>query len=120
MRHLIWDMGGPLIDTYPQVISALSSALENLDRTCPIPHEISGLVCAPDGFPRKPDPAMFLHALRAFHLAPALTAAVGDRPIDAVAAQAAGLRAFQIPAHGPGFTAVAAWVSGSADRECEG
>ncbi len=212
MRHLIWDMGGTLIDTYPQVITALCSALENPDGTCPIPHEISaltrvsiasamatlssryqiprqqleeaytelkrswqdhpaplmvgaqellqavcdtggrnivvthrdrtsatallrghgllpgegglisGLVCASDGFPRKPDPAMFLHALRKFHLDPTQTAAVGDRPIDAAAAQAAGLRAFQIPAHGPRFTAVAAWVSGSAgsvsaDRE---
>ena len=26
MRHIIWDMGGTLIDTYPEVVRALSRA----------------------------------------------------------------------------------------------
>ncbi|MDP9800665.1 HAD superfamily hydrolase (TIGR01549 family) [Arcanobacterium wilhelmae] len=56
-------------------------------------HLISDMVCAPDGFPRKPDPAMFREMLSRTGLAPEKAIAVGDREIDITAARSAGLRA---------------------------
>ncbi len=54
--------------------------------------EVDDLVCAPDGFPRKPDPAMVLELLRRHALDPAGVLAVGDRPGDVAAAEAAGVQ----------------------------
>lgn len=55
--------------------------------------EVEDLVCAPDGFARKPDPQM-LQALIARHrLDPARVLAVGDRSADVEAARAAGVPA---------------------------
>lgn len=175
MRAVIWDLGGTLVDTYPDVDRALASALdaqpeekllhevaqltrissshaistlaaryqvaERRLRTAyeatklhwqehPPPvtagaHElleavhrsggvnlvathrergsataliealglpIDDLVCAPDGFARKPDPAMVLALLARHSLAPTECLAVGDRPGDVAAARAAGVR----------------------------
>jgi phosphoglycolate phosphatase-like HAD superfamily hydrolase len=44
-----------------------------------------------DGYPRKPDPAAFEAALREYGLERAETIAIGDRDIDVLAGQAAGL-----------------------------
>lgn len=175
MRAVIWDLGGTLVDTYPDVDRALASALEAEPgedllhevalltrrsssqaisalaarhgvperrlrtayeatklhwREHPPPvragarellaavHAAGGLnlvathrergsatalvealqlpiddlVCAPDGFPRKPDPAMVLALLERHGLAPEECLAVGDRPADVDAAAAAGVR----------------------------
>ncbi|WP_228255025.1 HAD-IA family hydrolase [Ornithinimicrobium avium] len=53
---------------------------------------VDDLVCAPDGFPRKPDPAMVVELLTRHRLRPALVLAVGDRPADVAAAETAGVR----------------------------
>jgi phosphoglycolate phosphatase-like HAD superfamily hydrolase len=50
-------------------------------------------ICADEGYPRKPDPAAFLALIERHGLSPAQGLAVGDRPIDVLAGQAAGLRA---------------------------
>ncbi|WP_299303250.1 HAD family hydrolase [uncultured Brachybacterium sp.] len=175
MRAVIWDLGGTLVDTYPDVDRALASALDpqpgeelmgevgQLTRissshaisTLAARHEVSerrlrtayeatkqhwqehppavmdgarellaavhgsgglnlvathrergsatalltalelpidDLVCAPDGFARKPDPAMVLALLARHSLAPMDCLAVGDRPGDVIAARAAGVR----------------------------
>ncbi len=52
---------------------------------------VDDLVCAPDGYPRKPDPAMYLAVLERNRLDPADCLAVGDRAIDAVASRQAGI-----------------------------
>ncbi|AZZ39920.1 haloacid dehalogenase [Acidipropionibacterium jensenii] len=175
MNTIIWDMGGTLIDTYPEVDRALAEAVwgphpaaeqihrvsllraesiahaidvlatrHGIDRSRlddaysalkrrwaihPAPvmdgavevmaavHAAGGLnlvathrdrtsaqalldalglrpddmVCAPDGFPRKPSPAMNLLLMRRHHLVAHQVLCVGDRPIDVEAAAAAGL-----------------------------
>ncbi|ATG53221.1 haloacid dehalogenase [Brachybacterium vulturis] len=53
---------------------------------------IDDLVCAPDGYPRKPDPAMVLALLERHELPPEGCLAVGDRPADVAAAAAADVR----------------------------
>ncbi|MGC5629622.1 HAD family hydrolase [Georgenia sp. Z1344] len=53
--------------------------------------EVDDLLCAPDGFPRKPDPTMYSEVLGRHRLDPAGCLAVGDRPIDAEAARGAGV-----------------------------
>lgn len=53
--------------------------------------EADDLISTTDGYPRKPDPAMYLAMLQRHGLDPAGCLAVGDRPIDADAAAAAGL-----------------------------
>jgi phosphoglycolate phosphatase-like HAD superfamily hydrolase len=45
-----------------------------------------------DGFPRKPDPASFEEMIQRHHLQRATVMAVGDRDIDVLAGQAAGVR----------------------------
>lgn len=175
MRAVIWDLGGTLVDTYPDVDRALASALDpqpgeellhevaKLTRissshaitTLAARHQVSerrlrtayeatkqhwqehppavmdgarelleavhesgglnlvathrergsatallealelpidDMVCAPDGFARKPDPAMVLALLARHSLAPTHCLAVGDRPGDVAAARAAGVR----------------------------
>ncbi|MGC5617195.1 HAD-IA family hydrolase [Georgenia sp. Z1491] len=173
-RHLVWDMGGTLVDTYPAVDAALArvvrdrggeiterevaaltrrstgAAVEALSdrfgipaadleaaqtdlkagwvRTPPpvmtgareamaaaralgglnlvVTHrdrasatglltslglEVDDMLCAPDGHPRKPDPAMYREMLGRHRLEADTCLAVGDRPIDAEAASAAGI-----------------------------
>lgn len=43
-----------------------------------------------DGFPRKPDPALFVALLTRYHLDPSGVLAVGDRDLDVAAGRAAG------------------------------
>ncbi|MDY5153562.1 haloacid dehalogenase superfamily, subfamily IA, variant 3 with third motif having DD or ED/haloacid dehalogenase superfamily, subfamily IA, variant 1 with third motif having Dx(3-4)D or Dx(3-4)E [Actinobaculum suis] len=57
---------------------------------------VDAMVCAPDGYARKPDPEMFQVILAKHGLDPATCLAVGDRPIDAVAAHRAGIEAAMI------------------------
>lgn len=52
----------------------------------------AGVLTGDDGYPRKPDPAIFEGALAAFHLERGETIAVGDRDIDIAAGRAARLR----------------------------
>ena len=54
---------------------------------------VDGLISTADGYPRKPDPEMYRVLLAEHGLDPADCLAVGDRPIDAEAARAAGLTA---------------------------
>ena len=64
-----------------------SSLLESLGIT------VDDIVCTSDGYPRKPDPAMHLALLQRHGLDPRECLSVGDRPIDAAAAHAAGMAA---------------------------
>lgn len=57
---------------------------------------VDAMVCAPDGYARKPDPQMFAVLLEQTGADPATCLAIGDRPIDAVAAHAAGIDAAMI------------------------
>jgi HAD superfamily hydrolase (TIGR01549 family) len=65
-------------------------------------HEMIGLftgwITRDDGYPKKPDPAAFVAALARFGLEPDRTIAVGDRAIDTLGAQRAGLYACQFVA----------------------
>ena len=51
----------------------------------------SGWYTHQDGFPKKPDPTVFLHAIETFDLVPDETLNVGDRELDILAGQGAGL-----------------------------
>jgi HAD superfamily hydrolase (TIGR01509 family) len=53
--------------------------------------DVDDLVCASDGFPRKPDPQMYRAVLERNGLDPADCLAVGDRAIDAVASRKVGV-----------------------------
>lgn len=53
--------------------------------------QVDDMVCAPDGFARKPDPSMVRTLLERHDLEPARCLAVGDRPADVEAAAAAGV-----------------------------
>lgn len=53
---------------------------------------VDDLVCAPEGFARKPDPQMLRTLMERHDLDPSLVLAVGDRPVDVEAARAAGIR----------------------------
>ncbi|MGO1384784.1 MAG: HAD family hydrolase [Arachnia sp.] len=57
---------------------------------------VDDLLCAPDGHHRKPDPSMHLALLERHGLNPADCLSVGDRPIDAAAAHAAGMKAVML------------------------
>lgn len=176
LRHVFWDLGGTLVDTYPALDAALAGvvrshggsidetevakltrkstghAIEELSSRFDIPAEefeaanealkvewssdpapamegaaalieavraaggknlvvthrdrfsavnlldglglvVDDLISTADGFPRKPDPAMYTELLERQGLDPAECLAIGDRPIDAEAAQAAGITA---------------------------
>ncbi|ASK64549.1 haloacid dehalogenase [Brachybacterium avium] len=89
-RELLAAVGEPgglnLVATHRDRPSA-QALLESLD----LP--VDDMVCAPDGYPRKPDPAMALALLERHALAPEECLAVGDRAGDVEAAAAAGVRA---------------------------
>jgi len=51
----------------------------------------AGCITRDDDYPRKPDPTAFEAALAVYHLQPEETLTVGDRQIDILAGQAAGL-----------------------------
>jgi phosphoglycolate phosphatase-like HAD superfamily hydrolase len=50
-----------------------------------------GCLTRDDGYPRKPDPAIFEAALEMYHLKRVETLTIGDRDIDILAGQAAGI-----------------------------
>lgn len=54
---------------------------------------VDDMICAPDGFPRKPSPAMYELICERHGIAPEECLAVGDREIDIQAAHAAKIRA---------------------------
>lgn len=191
-RHVVWDMGGTLVDTYPAIdalfaaevtnaggsitvaeVAALtrvatSHAMAELEarfpvtaeglteayaelktqwRTTPPPvmdgarelmaavRESGGLniivthrdrpsaedllqatglhaddlICAPDGYRRKPDSQMYELALARHRLAASDVLAVGDREIDAAGAKAAGMATVLLRT--PGITTGADTVS---------
>lgn len=64
---------------------------------------VDDLVCTSDGHPRKPDPAMHLALLRRHRLDPQQCLSIGDRPIDATAAHAAGMDAAMLRTPGIEF-----------------
>jgi phosphoglycolate phosphatase-like HAD superfamily hydrolase len=51
----------------------------------------AGCLTRDDGYPRKPDPAIFEAAIAKYHLKPEETLSIGDREIDIAAGQAAGI-----------------------------
>lgn len=57
---------------------------------------VDDLICAPDGHPRKPDPTMHLALLERHGLDAQDCVSVGDRPIDATAAHAAGMESVML------------------------
>ncbi len=65
-------------------------------------HLFAGLLSAAEGYPRKPDPAMFEAAIDAFELDRAATMAIGDRALDVEAARAAGVRSCLFSPDGDG------------------
>lgn len=62
-----------------------TSLLEGLGIT------VDDVICTDDGFPRKPDPAMYTELVRRHGLDVAECVGIGDRPIDAESAAAAGM-----------------------------
>jgi HAD superfamily hydrolase (TIGR01549 family) len=50
------------------------------------------IVAGDDGFPRKPDPSAMRYLLEKHHLPTDNVLVIGDRPIDVLAGQAAGLK----------------------------
>jgi phosphoglycolate phosphatase-like HAD superfamily hydrolase len=71
-------------------------------------HLFAQIVAADDGLPKKPDPSSFARLLVSLALDSTHTGAVGDREIDILAGQAAGLRTFLFRGHAgsshPDFT----------------
>lgn len=71
--------------------------------------DIDLMVCAPDGYARKPDPEMFLEILSLTGLEPGEVRSVGDRDIDVVASHAAGIKAALLETPGIPITSEADW-----------
>lgn len=92
-RQLLRDVsaagGLNLVVTHRDRESA-ESLLKGLDL------EVDDLIATSDGHPRKPDPEMYRVLLERHGLDPAECLGVGDRPIDAEAAMAAGITAATI------------------------
>jgi len=89
--------GAAVVMDRVQAIGGRNLVVTNRDReSAAVLLEATGLavddmVCVSDGFPRKPDPAMYREILDRNRLAPTACLAVGDRPIDAEAARSVGL-----------------------------
>ncbi|APX31905.1 haloacid dehalogenase [Brachybacterium sp. P6-10-X1] len=80
------DEGGlNLVSTHRERASA-TALLDSLGL------EVDDIICAPDGYPRKPDPAMIRALLSRHQLDPGECLAIGDRPGDVEAACAGGVR----------------------------
>lgn len=62
--------------------------------------EVDDLICTSDGFPRKPDPAMYAELLTRHGLDPAECVGIGDRPLDAASAKGAGIAAVMLATPG--------------------
>ena len=73
---------------------------------------LDDLLCVSDGYPRKPDPALFVALLEKHRLAPAEVLAVGDRDLDVRAGQAAGCLTALLLTPGVTLETGADWVLG--------
>ena len=86
----------PLMAGAAEVMAAAThrdrASAENLFHALGV--QVDDLVCAPDGFARKPDPQMNLVLMERHGLDPSEVIAVGDRPIDIDAARTAGIEGF--------------------------
>ncbi|WP_407540025.1 HAD-IA family hydrolase [Deinococcus radiomollis] len=71
---------------------------------------LDDLLCVSDGYPRKPDPALFVALLEKHRLNPAEVLAVGDRDLDIRAGQAAGCKAALLVTAGVPIETSADWV----------
>lgn len=80
-----------------------AAGLENL---------LDDLICVSDGYPRKPDPALFVALLERHRLNPAEVLAVGDRDLDIQAGRAAGCRTALLTTPGVELRTPADWVIG--------
>lgn len=89
------DLGGLNLVVTHRDRSSATSLLEGLGLV------VDDMLCAPDGFPRKPDPAMYRELLARHALDADECLAVGDRPIDAEAAAGAGVEGAIV--HTPGL-----------------
>lgn len=87
-RFIVIQGGKNLIITHRH-----SAGLISLLDTFNMRQYFSGWTTADDDYPRKPDPAAFVATLKNHQLVLAETLAVGDRDIDILAGQAAGLPA---------------------------
>lgn len=58
------------------------------------------LISTSDGYARKPDPVMYVTLLERHRLDPAECVGIGDRPLDAAAAQGAGMSAVMLETPG--------------------
>lgn len=58
--------------------------------------EVDDMICAPSGYPRKPDPTMLRTILERNGVAPVNAISIGDRSIDCEAARAAGVDAYSV------------------------
>lgn len=85
-KFIVTNGGKNLIITHRH-----SSGLIKLLETFDMKQYFSGWITADDKYPKKPDPAAFLATLAQHQLNPAESLAVGDRDIDILAGQAAGL-----------------------------
>ena len=73
---------------------------------------LDDLLCVSDGFPRKPDPALFVALLEKHRLNPAEVLAVGDRDLDVRAGRAAGCLTALLVTAGVPIETSADWVLG--------
>lgn len=62
--------------------------------------QVDDMICTSDGYARKPDPSMYLELARRHGLDPRTCVGIGDRPLDAQAAQAAGMGAVMVETPG--------------------
>jgi phosphoglycolate phosphatase-like HAD superfamily hydrolase len=69
------------------------AGLDRLLATHRLTAYFTGSISNDDAYPRKPDPAAFLALIEKHQLPRNITLGIGDRDIDVLAAQAAGLRA---------------------------
>jgi phosphoglycolate phosphatase-like HAD superfamily hydrolase len=69
------------------------AGLDRLLATHRLTAYFADIISNDDAYPRKPDPAAFIALIEKHQLAREVTLGVGDRDIDVLAAQAAGIRA---------------------------
>jgi HAD superfamily hydrolase (TIGR01509 family) len=69
------------------------AGLDRLLATHRLTDYFTDILCHDDAYPRKPDPAAFNALIAKHHLPHDVTLGIGDRDIDVLAAQAAGIQA---------------------------
>ncbi|MFY9262390.1 MAG: HAD-IA family hydrolase [Actinomycetaceae bacterium] len=78
--------------------------------------EIDDMLCAPDGYPRKPDSTMYELILQRHNIAPEDAIGIGDREIDTQAASGAGMRSILLTTPDIPVVSQATWVIDSLDQ----